>query len=458
MVIKEMEVRKMFKRNRMRKGVASFYIVVFSTLVLVIVAASFATVIVSEITRTSNDDLSQSAYDSALAGVEDAKVAFADYQRCVEAGEKDAGKIVNDGVVTCGEIIHWMKNPDCYMVGHILGRIPESSPNENDNGEVSLGITSSGSGGNASVLNQAYSCTKMEAELTDYRSTISAAHETRLVKVRFTQEEANVLDHIKLSWYVVKPDTKTFFAPTKDVAGTPVATFRPKVETQMIVPPTVELQLLQTSNSFLVDQVMDRTRNGQTDRATLYLVPTDSDKVTRKSISAAEVASTNDPRVKNLPYLIKCDGESTNNEFVCSTEIALPEPIDGNRSGDTFMIALSLPYRQPETDFSVEFYCRKGTQKCGQIMSTNGNTTGLMTLYDAQVEVDSTGRANDLFRRVKARLETQDVAFPYPIYALQVLNDKNNYQLIKNMIVTCENSLWASNSGFGWRPDGVSCK
>ena len=451
----------MFKKNRMKKGVASFYIVVFSTLVLVVVAASFAAVIVSEITRTSNDDLSQSAYDSALAGVEDAKVAFADYQRCVEAGEVAATRIVDDGMVTCGEIIYWMnkKNVNCYMVGHILGRIPESSPNENDNGEVSLGITTSGSGSNTSVLNQAYTCVTMETELPDYRSTISAAHQTRLVKIRFTQDEAAILDHIKLSWYVVKPDTKTVFAEPKEVAGNPVAAFRPKVETQMIVPPTVEMQLLQTSQSFSVDQVIGRTQNGQTDRATLYLVPTNSEKVNRKSVSASEVASTNDPQIKNSPYLIRCDGEDTNEEFVCNTDIYLPEPIDGNRSGDTFMIALSLPYRQPETDFSVEFYCNKGMQKCGEIMSTNGNDTGLMILHDAQVEVDSTGRANDLFRRVKVRLETQDVAFPYPIYALQVLNGKDsNYQLIKNMIVTCENSLWASNSGFIWRPDGVSCK
>ena len=68
-----------------KKGAASFYIVAFSTLLLVIIATSFALVITSEIARTSNDDLSQSAYDSALAGVEDAKVAFSNYRRCEEA-------------------------------------------------------------------------------------------------------------------------------------------------------------------------------------------------------------------------------------------------------------------------------------------------------------------------------------------------------------------------------------
>ena len=62
--------------KKFRTGAASFYIVAFSTLILVIIAASFATAIVSEVMRSSNDDLSQSAYDAALAGVEDAKLAF----------------------------------------------------------------------------------------------------------------------------------------------------------------------------------------------------------------------------------------------------------------------------------------------------------------------------------------------------------------------------------------------
>ena len=73
-------------RKKFKEGAASFYIVAISTLILVIVAASFAAVIISEVTRTSNDDLAQSAYDAALAGVEDAKLAFYSYQSCLENG------------------------------------------------------------------------------------------------------------------------------------------------------------------------------------------------------------------------------------------------------------------------------------------------------------------------------------------------------------------------------------
>ena len=71
---------------RFREGAASFYVVAFATLVFVIIAVSFAAVVVAEMVRTSNADLSQSAYDSALAGIEDAKLAFYNYQMCKEQG------------------------------------------------------------------------------------------------------------------------------------------------------------------------------------------------------------------------------------------------------------------------------------------------------------------------------------------------------------------------------------
>ena len=39
-----------------------------------------------------------------------------------------------------------------------------------------------------------------------------------------------------------------------------------------------------------------------------------------------------------------------------------------------------------------------------------------------QVLVDSTGRANDLYRRVEVRLEPSENIFDYPFYAIQAEN------------------------------------
>ena len=59
-----------------KKGMASLYLVAFTTLLLGVLTMSFVRVMVTESKESSNSDLSQSAYDSALAGIEDAKTAI----------------------------------------------------------------------------------------------------------------------------------------------------------------------------------------------------------------------------------------------------------------------------------------------------------------------------------------------------------------------------------------------
>ena len=97
---------------KFKKGAASFYVVAFSTLILLIIAASFTALVIAQITRSSNADLAQSAYDSALAGVEDAKLAFYNYQKCLAQHETEAEGIDNNPEVTCGEIIYAMEHSD----------------------------------------------------------------------------------------------------------------------------------------------------------------------------------------------------------------------------------------------------------------------------------------------------------------------------------------------------------
>jgi hypothetical protein len=57
-----------------------------------------------------------------------------------------------------------------------------------------------------------------------------------------------------------------------------------------------------------------------------------------------------------------------------------------------------------------------------------------MKFSGVQSIVDSTGRANDLFRRVEARLEMIDTYFPMPDAALTLSGDGNN--LNKSFYVT----------------------
>ncbi|MBR3386421.1 hypothetical protein IKG68_02540 [Candidatus Saccharibacteria bacterium] len=424
-------------------GATSFYVVAFSTLLLVIIAASFATVILSEVGRSSNDDLSQSAYDSALAGVEDAKLAYSNYLRCMQGS----------GGTRCGEIIDAMQNPSCDMVAKILGRNIQ-------NGEVMITETTTSDG---SQMNQAYTCVKIDTKLPDYRANLTRDNNVRIVKASFERgTTANDIEAIEFSWYT-RRSTETlkftnFNTGNNNWSGSDRVTFTPVGETQPSTPPTMALQMVQTAEHFNLGSyngengygVNSISLGGQTDRATLYLVPTNKWNIsgsnfvntyngTNNVISAASVAATNDQSIAKKPFVVYCDGGEGDADFVCSVKIYLPRPIGGSRNNDTFMILVTLPYGEPDTDFGIEYLCADGTS-CGNSSGGSSNGDGGATISGTQVTIDSTGRANDLFRRVETRLETTDTSFPYTYYALELLGDGDT--LRKVMIVTSEHNFY----------------
>ncbi len=430
-------------RLKFKEGAASFYVVAFSTLVLVIIAASFAAIILSEMTRTENDDLSQSAYDSALAGIEDAKLAFYNYQSCKEQGISSAtSKPTGAGSITCAEIIYWMEHPDCDMVAHILGRI-----GKDENGEVMIQETKEG-GDNS--MQQAYTCVRINTKVNDYRSTLTEDNPTRVVKVKLSSTAANNIERVRVSWYSRTDGT--------DLAYTNVSSSRVQFPTlrdgKAATPPTLAVGLVQTADSFYFSS-FDEVTSSATNRATVYLVPTDSVTMASSSsrpdnyigayadgentLTAAQVIKSNDRAVKNIPFAVYCPRNLEYNGFACSTIIDLPDAIGGARNDDTFMFVISIPYGQPSTDFALEFLCAEG-QTCGTV-SVEGTEVASeqAVLEGVQVNIDSTGRANNLYRRVEARLDSADTFFPYPLYAIELLNDKaSGYLLNKNMTVTRE--------------------
>ena len=362
------------RKMKFKKGAASFYIVAFATLILMIIATSFAAIIISEVTRTSNDDLSQSAYDSALAGVEDAKLAFYNYNNCVSQGATAKRPLTAVEAKTCDAIVLFMENGmnddeeigyhSCDMVSMILGRVALGDPN--DDGTM---VQESSAGGNNMM--QYYTCTKIMTSLRDYRATLSSSQEMRVVKVKFDGVDANDIESVRLSWYsdANAADFKYTNFNGSDVVYPNIATL-----TKPAVPPTVYLGMVQASDDFELSD-FDVTRGEQTNRGMIYMTPTnDKNKAGKKDnegvitydsgydstkgnyIDQEGMLKSNDKTTKNLPYLVYCP-EDSGNEFACTVEIQLPKPIGGTRSNDNFVFVMGLPYGKPNTDFAMEFYC-----------------------------------------------------------------------------------------------------
>lgn len=387
--------------KKYKQGAASFYIVVFSTLVLLVVMASFTALVVAQITRSSNEDLSQSAYDSALAGVEDAKLAYYNYRTCLAQGATAKQPAEGKTEYDCGEIIWLMDNAqidggagdaNCDVVAKVLGRevvdgsgvvIKESEDNNN--------------------MQQWSTCVKVQTNPKNYLGTVSNDNPLKVVDVKLDNVSAAQIKKIKVSWGVNIDEATSIFIEDDNISSFP----KEYSGADLINPPVIGVALIQASNEFMASD-FDVTEGDRTNRGLVYLVPRNGSG--KNSLDETAMLKSNDKTAKNDPHAINCS-DSGESEFACAAEIKLPKPVGGERSDDNFKIAISLVYGKA-TDFALEFFCDDGV-KCGEdrIISETGEETkdtNQASTRNMQIAIDSTGRANDLFRRVETRLEQVD--------------------------------------------------
>lgn len=425
------------KKTKVKQGAASFYVVAFSTLILLIVVASFTALVIAQITRSSNDDLSQSAYDSALAGVEDGKLAYYSYQNCISQGATAKEPSADATTLSCGEIIWLVENApdDCDAVAKILGRTVV----EDDDGHaigVAVDETGAVGGSGENNMQQAYTCTKLQSSLKDYRTTLSSSNPMKAVNVKIDdmgRDDITVdsIKKIKVSW---GSDLNTTDVKMSNLVSGQVKYRKVTPTSPAANPPTIAIAIVQAEREFTMSD-LTVVKDGRTDRGMVYLTPvttsgrsTDSvadnyngttygydasAKMNLSKISASSLIKSNNEVHENLPYGVSCPNVGVS-DFACSAMIELPQPVDSNgdgltiRDNDNFTVAMLLPYGAP-TDVMLEFFCADD-KVCGveKSITEDGNTetsVSQINLKGMQIGIDSTGRANDLFRRVDTRIE-----------------------------------------------------
>lgn len=388
---------------KMRKrGGASMFVVLFTIIILSVIVLSFTRLIISESMKTTNTDLSQSAYDSALAGVEDAKLALLKYHECL-----DQGATATSGSSSCQEIVKNMQAGieanDCSTVQKVLKREQAA---ENNSVVVQETQNSADSGNNANML-QAYTCVTVKEDLDDYRTTLSAAGRLRIIPIR--ADNVDQIDTITVKWfskanlakvssggtsYCVDPysyfDMLTRLYPNGGCNG------------KYQAPPTLTARLIQTDETFNLSELSVSKAADSTNTGEVILVPTDNGNGT--NTVSAEKWGESANKGTNLPIRINCGS----GDWYCTVEMSLPKTFRGstNRNDANTYLLVSLPYGTPETDISVMTYGTVGEER--QQIEFSG----------VQARIDSTGRANDLYRRVETRVELVDTYFAYPEYEI----------------------------------------
>lgn len=373
-------------RDNTKRGVASLYVVLFATILFGVITLSFMRIILSEAGQSSDDDLSQSAYDSAMAGVEDAKRAVNEYYACLSSGLSASA---------CGADKIFAKDCDNgiglakYFYGDNYG--------SNESGwEVKIQENSVGSEvDNAS--DQAYTCVVISDQVPDYRGTLTADTRTRVIPLSVFNGEHSTnltnLNRVRFQWYsrLNEGSTSNFSLSNGG-----------KFSSDRTTPPTIQLTFIHLPGNIASVDFASANNTADYQYSTLILLPTNQNNsssiintVSWSTLLEAGNVTKSSPD-RNEPVQVTCSAAA---EFACAVELQT----GSFGSQDSIFLVASLPYGDTMTDFAAE------------MVDSNGET---IKLVGSQISVDSTGRTSQLVRRVETRLDPADLYFPYPQYAL----------------------------------------
>ena len=459
--------------NKTKKGATSLIVTMFFTLLAGILVLSFVSIMLSNINESTNYNLSQSAYDAALAGIEDAKIMLLEYNNCMARNDTTSSR--------CKEIVKTINaegsDDDCDIVRKALGRAEGSNETliRTDNSKTGTGVDS--------TFDMAYTCVMVSMKVPNYLGTITKDTDTKVIPIRtHSAAEAGAasgVKYIRIDWFsnddyttvvdnglgghyktILSSSTDNAFGSNK-ISALGMNDKKNNFDKVATLPPVLNIGLIQSGANFKLSEFI--IKNGsRTNRARITLRPVYSSsavsggKITPTVISDTTLANSTMAANKdynnsnnqddkylaaNSPIDVKCYNGATleSHPYMCSTIVQLPSSYTGAAVMDNFrFLTLSSPYPEPDISFQV-------TLLDGY---PNGNTVDFVGV---QSSVDSTGRANDLFRRIDARVELIDIGYPFPKYTVGVYCAKNDPNcttsgnLIKNYRATY--NCWKINNG-----------
>lgn len=336
--------------RRYEQGVTSIIIVMFSILLLVTMTVSFMQIMLSEQIRTNDNELSQGAYDSALAGVEDGKRALA---ACAASG-------------------YDVNNAACIAINkHECKTVQSSGLAAEENGEVIIKSSTSGSG---KQYQQAYTCVKVYRQTREYTGVLEQGGSSVI-----SLKAVAPFEKMRIYWRVPNTFRVDASSTVSDVTLPQLSLWGSGLANPS--PSLLRTQFIQYSGSITPDQF--DTDGGRT----VYLYPKRSTTIPAplQSVSLA----IDDRRSGTLqPSPVLCSPTAVNEGYHCMAEIT---SLPGDAASRVAYARLTSLYA------SAEFMIRL----------IDG--TGTIVQFDGvQPSIDSTGRAADVFRRVDARVELID--------------------------------------------------
>jgi Tfp pilus assembly protein PilX len=371
----------MVKVNNKQRGAVSLFVVIFAALLMTIITVSFVRIMLQDQQQASNNDLSQSAYDSAQVGVEDAKRALLKYQSICNSGGD------------CATAASGINSPTCNAA------IEQYASATVDKSTGEINIQTDGT----DTMNQAYTCVKINLNTNDYLGTLST-DESNIIPL----SGVSSFDTIQISWFSPKAITK--------VLSTGSSMPLLNQTTWVGLPSILRAQLIQFNNtnigfklSNFNSGVKDNNDNGAN---TIFLYPSSLKTALGGAISQSLTLDGRRTSSSTGALQIATCSTKPEGEYACTAQIELP-PISESKNN----LFLNLKALYDGTDYQVMLFCKSASSDCSV------DKESPVQFNAVQPEIDSTGRANNLFRRVETRVELTDINFPYPDAAVDITGD-----------------------------------
>lgn len=373
------------------QGAVSLFVVIFAALLMTIVTVGFIQLMLKDQQQATTSDLSQSAYDSAQAGVEDAKRLLLLDQSCRNG---TAASAVNCAAVTSALTPAPSESETSCNTLVRAGLVGEA------NNET---IIQQSDGDAAAALDQAYTCVKIAVNTDDYKGEIGV-NQSDIIPLRGVSE----FDTVELSWFSSKDVSTSIENPVVEFPTTGADVSLPPVgeKWQQNYPALMRTHLMQMGGGFKLEDFNDSQPGNKSGANTLFLYPS----ATGLDVKDFALDARRSPL--NTPQQVQCNSSFTAREYACRVSLKLPVPIDGNTTQRNAYLRLTALYNNAHYRITLK----------------NGTTD--VKFNGVQPVVDSTGRASDMFRRVRARIELKG-DFAYPEAALDLQGD-----LCKNFTVT----------------------
>ncbi len=368
-----------------QRGAAAIFIVVFFALLISIIALSFLRITIQDQQQATNNDLSKSAYDSAEAGLEDANRALSWYKdHCPINGVPSVADQPNCAAYANAFTATPIKRCN---IADIITNAPATLPNAHliaGSTEVSVS-TNTGAGSNDKKLDQAYTCTTITPQTKDYQAVALDGKSDTLIPLRTVGFQQ--IDSIELNWFTdvdAGTNTPTFpiapklpYIPPKP-APSPWPPSSPPIMRFELIP------VFRGAPGINIDDINKDTR-------TIFLYPSTTG-VSNIPLTVEDFGRAQ-PKT-NAPISTKCQPTLPSGPYDCSVKIGGGSTLPFASSGGT----------AANTDYYLRITSLYNNAHYQLRLLDSGGTAILFN--NVEPEVDSTGRANDVFRRVQSRVSS----------------------------------------------------